>query len=286
MPEGKDVFEKSISTVKPQEVANDWESLVPHLDSYITPEKFLGGEEGTRVYDLNNEYVLRLTCGKRSIGLQKFEPVDDVFEGRNFGQAVAKSECGYITINKKVQGSVLYKLNDGLANKPSLYMESLREYAKMPDETLEQFVKDVAFIQEKGYWIDHVNPENFLYDRKAGKIVKIGIVDVGEQFDWDLEPFAHDWILDPLVNGYEIPRIYENLIPAQREEMFGLITQLENRVLPLCKKYGIPEARWNTKNYVDISLSSILQTRGKLNYNNDDLISQVIKLKFPEQLCA
>ena len=253
-----------------------WQDLVFDLDKKITKKNLLGSGSEADVYNINNDYVLRILGGENKIKNHKFVPVEDIFEGKNFGQAVAKNDEG-ITINKKVNGTKIYNIRE---NNPKKYMEQLREYSELPDETLENFVSDIAFINSKGYRIDQSNPENFLYDRVNKSI---GIIDLQKQDSSSLdlfEPYAHDWIVDPLINGHDIFEIYNKLEPHERKEMFELIGKIENRVLPLCEKYGIPKAKWNKNDYMFSSVLNVLELKETVDCSKD-LFGQIIYSKYP-----
>lgn len=261
-----------------------YERLLSQLDTKIKSTNFLGGGVEAEVYRLDNEYVLRMVGGTKSVGNRRFKPVQDIFEGRIFGQQVAVSEDGLVSINRFVPGNKLYKVNDALHNEnfnPESYLKTLKRYTELPTNTLENFVDDIAFLNKKGYRIDQSNPGNFLYNPKTGKI---GIVDISKKGSSSLdlfEPYSHDWVLDPLVNGHDIFEIYKKMSPNQRKEMFELITKLENRILPLCEKHGIPQAKWNHDDYGIGALRSILHVKDKIDYNNSCLFEPIVMNGYP-----
>lgn len=250
------------------------------LDKKLTPENFLGSGGEASVYAIDENYVLRMHGGKTTIDYP-FSQVDDIFEGRNFGQAVAKTQKG-ISINKRVSGSSLYKTND---TNPTTYMQRLREYSELPDETLEAFVSDVAFINSKGWRIDQSNPENFLYDRKSGRI---GIIDIEKKGSSSLdlyEPYGYDWILDPLVNGHDIFEIYQKLSVEERKELFELVGKIEKRIIPLCKKYDVPISKWNEDDYMFDSLINFLELRKNIDPTTcEDLYKPIIYQRYPSYI--
>ena len=260
--------------------ARDWRSLIPGLSKKITPSNMLGGGGEATVYAINDKYVLRMFGGGKKI-TSKFFPVEDIFEGRNFGQAVAKTSDN-CSINRRVNGEIMHKCN---GHDTKTYMRNLREYVQLSDETLEEFVSDVAFINSKGWRIDQSNPENFLLDRKTGKI---GIIDLSRKNSSSLdlyEPYGHDWILDPLVNGHDIFGIYKKLSIEERKEMFELISKLEKRILPLCKKYDIPVSKWNKENYMFTSLLNFLDLKDGIDVSKvDDLFEPIIYARYPEMI--
>ena len=257
-----------------------WRELIGELNSFIKPENLLGRGSEASVYKINDYYVLRILgreSNMKGINLN-FRPVTDVFEGRNFGQAVAISEnC---SINRLVRGTPLYKCKE---TDPVTYLKKLKEYSKLPDKTLEQFIEDVSFINKKGYIIDKGNPENFLYDRINKKI---GIIDIHKKgiTNFDLfNPYGHDWIIEALCNGHNFFDCASKMNPAQRKEMLELITSLESRIIPLCKKYNIPIAKYNNKKYMEFSMAEFLSSKDKINvFSKEGIITQMAKLNHPE----
>ncbi len=243
-------------------------------------KKFLGEGAEAKVYAINDKYVLRLLHDANSD--LEFLSIEDIFEGRNFGQAIAKDQNGN-TINKRVFGSSLY---DRYSTDPKIYLQNLREYVNLSDEALEAFVSDIAFINSKGYCIDHRNPENFLYDKKTGKI---GIVDISEKtfvnsiFPEAFEPYSHIWVLSPLLNGYSVIDIYKEFSISERQEFFELVEKLESRILPLCEKYGIPLAKWEKDRYLVTNLINLLDLRKKIDpIKCDNLQVPIFYERYPE----
>ena len=270
----KDTFERSNT--------HSWRKLIPHLKEKINPKYFLGGGAEAKVYAIDENYVLRMFGGAKKIK-SRFVPVEDIFEGKNYGQAVAKTKEG-ISINKRVNGVRLYKCNE---TDSKIYMENLRKYSVLSDETLEEFVADIAFINSKGWRIDSTNPENFLLDEKTGKI---GIIDLCQKGRTSLdlyEPYGHDWVLDPLVNSHDIYSLYGKLNVNEREEFFELINKLEKRIIPLCKKYNIPISKWKKEDYCFDSLINILELKDNIDPKTcTDLYKISIYERYPEMIPA
>ncbi|MBO5948301.1 hypothetical protein J6Q66_05640, partial [bacterium] len=89
----------------------DWKKLVPLLNFSIKKNNYLGGGAEADVYKINDKYVLRLFGGTKFVMPQTFTPQLDIFQGRNFGQPVAISRDGKVSINKLVSGHSLYNVN-------------------------------------------------------------------------------------------------------------------------------------------------------------------------------
>lgn len=264
------------------QVDTDWKELVPKLNSCISKNNFLGGGAEAEVYKLNDKYILRLYGGTKTVKRQPFIQQPDIFEGRNFGQPVAISNDKTVSINKLVSGEHLHKVN---GSDEKVYMENLRKYSELPDEVLEDFVENVAFLNSKGYRIDESNPENFLYDKAKQKI---GIVDICQKGTSSLDlfgPYSHFWILEPLVNGHDYAEMYKKLDLPERKEMIELILKLEDRIKPMCKKYGIPVITAQREDYTPFDLPLFLAKLDKFDVNSSEgIITQMAKMEDPERL--
>ena len=260
---------KSVDTISFSGEA--WRKLLSGLQDKVDPQNIIGSGAEANVYLINESYVLRMPIRMIAID-SEFHPVKDDFEGRNFGQAVAKTKNG-ISINKRVLGANLYECGD---TNPQRYMENLRKYANLSDDILDSFVSDVAFINSKGWRIDQTNPENFLFNEKSGKIHIIDLCKKNASSLDYFEPYGHDWILNPLVNGHDVISVYQKLSIEERKEMFELIGKLEKRILSICRKYGIPKAKWNKKHYSVDSLINLLDLRKKINVSTCDNLHDYI----------
>lgn len=279
-----------------EKVTNNLKDLMLNFAKKIENAVFVGQGEDAKVYRLNDEYVARISKKHPLIEYQKqrkqsfklsqdeaklffgerFVEVEDNFEGRNFGQPVAKSENGLIQICKNVPGFKLYACGNAL---PSTYIAKLEQYANFSDETIEAFIQDVAYINQRGFRIDQTNPENFLYD-SASK--RIGIVDI-DVYERDVtkidEPFGHDWILAVLSNEHEIYNVYRKASRPDRQKIIRTVKKLEERIIPICKKYGIPISKWNSYDYGPTSIINVLEMQ-KIDYGCD-LLGQIVYDKYP-----
>ena len=194
-----------------------------NLDKKIKPENFLGGGFEADVYAIDENYVLRMYGGAKSVDYP-FTPVEDIFEGKNFGQAIARTKKG-VSINKRVSGEHLYKCND---TDPATYMKKLREYSELSDETLDAFVSDVAFINSKGWRIDQTNPENFLYEKLSSEerkemfelVDKIEkrIVPLCKKYNVPISKWKEDdYMFDSLINFLELRK---SIDPTTCEDLY------------------------------------------------------------------
>lgn len=265
------------------EVDTDWKELVPKLNFSIKKDNYLGGGGEANVYKINDKYVLRLAYGEKFVKPQLFKQQPDIFEGRNFGQPVAIGQNGHISINKLVSGKPIHEINKYDAK---TYMQNLRKYANFPDEVLEDFVENVAFLNSKGYRIDDSNAENFLYDEEKQKI---GIIDICKKGSSSLDlfgPYSHFWVLNPLVNSHDYAEIYKELELPERKEMIDLILKLQDRIIPMCQKYDIPiDTEMKRSDYCMFDLPLFLAMLDKFDVKSEEgLITQMARVYAPHLL--
>ena len=73
------------------------------------------------------------------------------------------------------------------------------------------------------------------------------------------------------------------MTPAQKKEMLALIKNMEKRVLPFCKKYGVPMAEYNHSDHLPNSTCALLNSIDKLNPNScEGLFHQSIRFNYPK----
>ena len=279
----KKPLESDVVCFSKSEGDTDWKKLVPTLNFAIKEKNHLGAGAEADVYKINDKYVLRLFGGTKFVMPQTFTPQLDIFQGRNFGQPVAISHNGNVSINKFVSGRPIYEVNKF---DEKAYMQNLRKYANLPDEVLEDFVENVAFLDSKGYRIDESNPENFLYDEETQKI---NIIDICKKGTSSLDlygPYNHFWILKPLVNAHDYENIYKKLDINERKEMIDLILKLQDRIIPMCQKYDIPIAtEMKRRDYCMFDLPLFLAMLDKFDVNSEEgLITQMAKVYAPHLL--
>lgn len=271
------LFTKKIKSKQLLKNNQEWKSLVKDLNSSIKPENYLGSGRSANVYKLNDNYVLRVPHGCDA-NQKEFETVADIFEGRNFGQPVAISKNGRVSINRFVNGEVMYQCGN---SDPDVYLKKLKGYASLPDKTVEQLVDDIAFLRKKGYSID-CNIENFLYDSKTKRI---GIVDINRIPKKDIynTPYGHDWVVEILCNGNDFLNAAEEMSPAQKREMLSLIKMVEQRIIPMCERHGIPIAKYNNKDYCEFSMAELLHSIDRINPASEEcLVNQLVRLNHPD----
>ncbi len=210
-----------------------WKSLVDDLNSYIKPENFLGSGREAEVYKVNGNYILRIEKIKEKLKMpQDFKPHKDFFEGKNYGQAVAVSKDGTVSINKFVKGKPLYGSNWNI-NKSitkEQYMKTFNEIKTLPDETFVDYIKDIINIRKKGYNIDSVNPNNFLLDKK-----KINIIDIAPD---KVKPKIMLEDFDSLINKNQLYSLLKSMSKSEIKIFADEIKAFYDRMLKIARKEG------------------------------------------------
>lgn len=252
-----------------------------NLDKYITSEKFIGDGSHAKVYNIDDDFVLRIAHEISEIKDTKLVEAEDIFDGKNFGQAVLIAEDGLeISINKKVKGHVLHRVSDVLDN-PNFdvegYINDLKKYLQISEQTIKLFIEDILYLHTKGFLVDYFNPENFLYDEQTGKITSIDL----RKNKYNL-PLNYIMVLNPFVRkGRDILDIYNISTPSQRYEIFELIRAMKDRIKPICENYNIGDYVWN-KDLKYCTLETILEVINDIDLNNNSLYNQIMELKYKD----
>jgi len=124
------------------------------------------GEGGNAiVYNINDNFVVRVI--KRTSKVEMTEKINNinpvsVFPGYNFGQIVANTDIKSITILKKQNGTPIEDKTTSVEQ----YIENIKKASNLPQETFDNFVKDVVYLEENNYMIDPSKSNNFLIELK------------------------------------------------------------------------------------------------------------------------
>ena len=220
-----------------------WQKLIPNLQEKINSRTFLGSGIEASVYRLDENYVLRISNKTKSIGKQHFKPLQDIFDGRNYGQAVAISDDGMVTINKFVKGKPLYGPNWNIRKSITLeeFYKGFNEIKALPDETFADYIKNVINIRKRGYNIDSINPNNLLLDGK-----KINIVDIKRH---NIEPKIEIKDFDSIINKFHLKALLAEMTPTEIKNFADEIKLFYDRMLKIAHKEGwklhIPDINYN-----------------------------------------
>ena len=256
-------------------------NLFYDLDKYITGDRFIGQGASNKVYAIDENFVLRVDIDLDidAVASAELHDVDDVFQGKNFGQAVAKSQDDKVSINKRVSGKPLYlgidiEENDDFSVEN--YLSTLETCLNFNENLIINFINDVLFINSKKYYIDITNSENFLYDVQNNRL---NLIDLAYSPDWSQE-INSNCILFPFIgNEADICAIYNISDVSQRKKMFELFSLLSDRIFKYCLEFNIPLISWTEKSKFT-SFETILAVANDIDFENDNLFEQVINLKY------
>ena len=256
-----------------------------NFDKYITSENFLGEGGEAIVYAIDENFVIRLV-NTDNVAKQKFKYVKDIFDkDKNFGQPIAISEKGNITINKRVKGEPLYSnikyqsetIEDEIIQ-INKYLETLEKYSNLDDFTLKNFIKDAIYLLSKGFIIDPCNPTNYLYDSENKKI---NILDLFKNKGND--KLTHGWFVRPLCFEKYLIKSYKIMSFEQRIKAFKLINKINKIFIKMCSMHNINKSttqgiRMKNK----INFYNILLIIDDIDYACDDLNKQIYQHLYPE----
>ncbi len=259
------------------------ENLFCNLDKYITDENFIGKGSSNKVYAINENFVLRvdIDLDLDAIKSEQLSEVEDVFNGKNFGQAIAKSQDNKISINKRVFGEPLYcsdDIEDDEDFSVEKYLATLETCLNFDGNLIKNFIDDIFYINSKKYYIDITNSENFLYDKAENKL---NIIDL--TYDPDaIQIIDSDFILIPFVgNESNVCYIYNVADVNQRKRMFELYLALRDKIFKYCVEFNIPLKKWD-KNSEFTSWQTFLEVAKDVDFENDNLFEQIINLKYKD----
>ncbi len=257
--------------------------------SSIKHKNFVGEGIKAKVYSLADDYVTRIPKANNitdelvEVKGQKFSPIFDNLEGRNFGQAIAETENG-ISIAKKVSGTPLYSNSPnpwisylpGAKNygeigpkEAKAFYSQLKELSKLPNESISQYIDDILFLQKKGYSVDLINPNNFHFDKACKKINILYIKKKEMKNLSDLD------LLKPLVNKMFLEQNYKHLSPTQRKESIEIIRDLAEKCTKIGDRKGITKEVFNPSKTFPNELPAMLKAGNNIEYKIDDLTTAV-----------
>ena len=203
-----------------------------------------------------NDYVLRI---KKEInfsprllkGLIPTDKIDDI--------TVASNADESIKVLKKISGQPLYGKDWDLFKTPDAknYLSHFSELEQVPDKVFVDYLRQINELRKKGFDIDKLNPNNYLYDASKQKI---NIIDTYKKQLKNPKLTLEE--LSPLVDGHRIERVFRQLGEDEKQDFIKRLQTLINRIVSAAKKEGI-----------DVEIEAIdknkLQTSLTYLYHND-----------------
>ena len=207
---------------------------VSEVNNILKNPILIGSGGNANVYELNDEYVLRIIKGKKEFEINEIIPIENSLTNINYGQIVAKTDKDYITILKKQKGVPVY-----VQGKTTLedYTYIIKKLSKLPQETFDTFIKECKTLLDNGLLIDPSKSNNFLIDFDNNRI---NIVDVNKSTS--LPEFDYNWFFVPLVATQFINR--EKLRGNDVLNPYWKI--IKDKILVSCKKYNIKQNHENS----------------------------------------
>jgi hypothetical protein len=210
------------------------------------------GEGGNAiVYNINDNFVVRVIKSKKDNLISDINPVS-VFPEHNFGQIVANTDNKHITILKKQNGSPIEDKTTSLEG----YVENIKKTSNLPQETFDNFVKEVVYLEENSYMIDPSKSNNFLIDYNDKKINIVDIAESRVRRSTGFREYFTPLVSTSFINKNNL-RANEDLIPYWKE--------IESKLISACKKYK----RYDSK---DVQLVQWIYTveETHISKTNDD----------------
>ena len=212
-----------------------------------TEENKLGQGANSIVYAIPHldDYALKVLNKDDPNKIDMSEFPSDV----NLGQPVWQDEKNpRILILKRIDGKEHSIPNwSRTVNTPPLQVtkEQSREFAKqlstisnMPQETFDQFAKDVKVLSDKGYKLDSINPNNLLVDEEKQQIHIIDYFKVNpaethlyQNSCFDLIAVACDFTL--------FPEYFDKMTDDEKQSTINSVKTITDKMYQGCLKSGL-----------------------------------------------
>lgn len=195
----------------------------------------INGGQDADVFEIlgTKDYVIRITkeidfSPKLLKGLFPNDKIDDI--------TVASNADKSIKVLKRIMGEPLYGKDWDLYKNPNMkdYFSCLSKLEQAPDKVFVDYLKDILELRKKGFDIDDINPNNFLYDEANQKI---NVIDIRKSSITNEKLTIYE--IAPLLDGQRIRRIFKQLGNEEKESFIKRLQTFIDRIVSAAKKEGI-----------------------------------------------
>lgn len=211
-----------------------------------TPENIVGQGANSIVYNLPqlDDYVLKVLNKDDPNKIDMKEFPSDV----NLGQPVWQDEKNpRILILKKIEGKEhsIPNWSKTVGVPMQVTSEQSKQFAKqieviasMPQAAFDQFAKDVKVLEDKGYKLDSINPNNLIVDEQGQQIHIIDYFKVNpneahlyRNSCFDLIAVASDFTL--------FPEYYDKMNDEEKKSSLAAVKTITDKMYQGCVKAGL-----------------------------------------------
>ena len=178
----------------------------------------------------------------------------DVFSGFNMGQEIARFD-DTVKILKRIDAkphsvkdwSAHRKNNTEITVKEaSDFLADVKNIAKFPQETFDDFARKLKIIDDKGYKADSFNPHNYLIDYKNKSIYIIDFY----KYDVDAHLNTKYDLWCPLVDYPNFEKFYNVMTPAQKKEFVQATGILDAKCTKAAQASGVNTSESVFKDFI------------------------------------
>ena len=195
----------------------------------IKKDKYISSGREATVYGTNNDnYVLRITRNSR-YNPDEMIPVED-----GNGLILASNKDNTVQLLRRVTGEPLYdKEWEVISNNITKeeYLKCFNKIKELPDESFEEYIKNIINFRKNGYNIDTLNPNNILLDG-----THLNIVDI------EKKPLVKpDITITDFCSLVDFFHIRYNLLSMSGEERTKFLSELDkffDRIIAIAGKEG------------------------------------------------
>lgn len=229
--------------------------------SICIEENLIGTGANSRVYKFSHpsleSWVLKVDTkhgGIESNNARSIEKVDEEFAGVNMGQEIARLGKN-VTVLKRITGSphsienwsVHRSKNAKITSEMSTsFLKSVKKISEFPQETFDDYAKELKVYEDNGYKADSFNPNNFLVDYQAKKI---HIIDA-YKYDVDANMNTKYDLICPLLDYTNYEQFYQSMSDVQKEEFVDITKAISEKCSIASEKLGIDQSKDKFKEFL------------------------------------
>ena len=125
-------------------------------------------------------------------------------------------------------------------------MESVKKISEFPQETFDDYAKELKVYEDNGYKADSFNPNNFLVDYQAKKI---HIIDA-YKYDVDANMNTKYDLICPLMDYTNYEQFYQSMSDVQKEEFVDITKAISEKCSIASEKLGIDQSKDKFKEFL------------------------------------
>lgn len=229
------------------------------LQKNISDKNLLGSGLNSRVYSLNDPklggWVIKVDKNSPKEDFEEpLRKTENVFGGENFGQEIAKMGQG-VHVLKKIDGmphsvgdwsSHINNFSTVSEAEAKNFLLNLEEISQFPKESFVFYAKQLKALEDNGFKMDSINPNNLLvdYDKQ-----EIHIIDFFKKADPSHTNTKDDLVV-ALVDFSLFGNFAKKLDDTQQKRLVECAREIEQKCADASRECGIEESEGTFLNFI------------------------------------